>query len=83
MGLYCCSMQTIAKKLTRKFKDYESPKYMTREQFLSITSSEDRPLQMFLFFAMDVKIGDIKSKEEMAAFISLVSQLSFDFVWIK
>ncbi|XP_066911209.1 uncharacterized protein [Clytia hemisphaerica] len=72
MGLYCCSMQTIDKKLTRKFKNYESPEFMTREQFLSITSNEDRALQMFLFFAMDVKIGNIKSKEEMAAFISLV-----------
>ena len=69
MGLYCCSMQTISYKLALNAK---LPSWMTKERFLEITSDHGRPSQMFLFFAFDIKVGNIESAEEMAVFLSLV-----------
>ena len=62
-------MQTISYKLALNAK---LPSWMTKERFLEITSDHGRPSQMFLFFAFDIKVGNIESAEEMAVFLSLV-----------
>ena len=77
MGLYCCSMQTISYQIMQH--DHSLPDWMTKEQFLEITSGNARPAQMFVFFAMDIKVGEITSAEEMSAFLSLVGCFLFFF----
>jgi len=68
MGLYCCLMQDIKKAVG----EYLLPSWINKEHFLYITSIENRPSRMFLFFAMDITIGEITSPEEMSAFLAIV-----------
>ncbi|XP_057292810.1 uncharacterized protein LOC130621522 isoform X2 [Hydractinia symbiolongicarpus] len=74
MGLYCCIMENVNEKYfhSRKYNRTEVHTWLTKDKFLSITSLFKRNIVMYRFLIMDIAIANIDTKEELAAFLSIV-----------
>ncbi|XP_057292811.1 uncharacterized protein LOC130621523 [Hydractinia symbiolongicarpus] len=74
MGLYCCIMENVNEKYfhSRKYNRTEVHTWLTKDKFLSITSLFKRNIVMYKFLIMDIAIANIDTKEELAAFLSIV-----------